>query len=274
MSSPPKKAALKVVVANWLTPPPMSVVNSPSWITPPSTKPFSVVRRPTVSLTENVVPGGMSVPRRMSAIRWMLVTRDSQHLWLVVNDPMTSFTPSPAAHSLALRPPSRPGSAGRRWSGRPAAPSTMLLGGVLGAADLGVLAADRGRDAAGRCRSGRRSGWPCRGPRRRGSSRPARPAWSAAGCRRRSPARTPGGTSAPSTSVDAPPALSVIAPRGHLVGLVGERLRPHSSLTCRLGDGQVDLDLDRLVDVAERLGQCRDHVVDGELLAGCARAPG
>ena len=49
----------------------------PSLMMKPSVKPFSAVRSPTVSLSENVSPGLSTVPLISSAARPMLVLRYS-----------------------------------------------------------------------------------------------------------------------------------------------------------------------------------------------------
>src|SRR5687768_3297253 len=100
MSRPAKKAALKMVVANWEMPPPTSSVNLYSWsMTGAGTKPLAAVRRPTWSLTEKVAPGAMTAPRIRSAMRWMFWTRGSPAAWLVVNVPIGSVIPSLRAAS-------------------------------------------------------------------------------------------------------------------------------------------------------------------------------
>ena len=78
---PAKNDALYIVVANCEMPPPTSSRISPRKMAPSATKPFSMVRLPTKSLTEKVSPGRSTWPRMMSAIRWMLVTRFAQHEW-------------------------------------------------------------------------------------------------------------------------------------------------------------------------------------------------
>ena len=76
-SSPAKNIALNVVVAICETPPPRSSLKIPSLMMKPSVNPFSRVRSPTVSLSENVSPGASTVPSTSSAARPMLVLRYS-----------------------------------------------------------------------------------------------------------------------------------------------------------------------------------------------------
>ncbi len=111
---PAKKAALNMVVANWLIPPPTASSNRPNWMVPAGTNPFSVVRSPTNSLMENVSPGWITTPRTMSAMRWMFSTLLSQQLWLVVNSETISVMPSLAAWVRASST-STSGSASVRW---------------------------------------------------------------------------------------------------------------------------------------------------------------
>ena len=75
ISKPAKKAALKVVVATWLTPPPTASSSSPALICGAGTKPRARVRSPSTSLSEKVPPAGISVRSRIRAARRMLVTR-------------------------------------------------------------------------------------------------------------------------------------------------------------------------------------------------------
>ena len=76
---PAKKAALYSVVATWLIPPPTASSSRPLKICGAETNPFSTVRLPSASLSENVLPGRMIVPSSSSAARWMFVTRGWQH---------------------------------------------------------------------------------------------------------------------------------------------------------------------------------------------------
>ncbi len=74
---PAKNIALNVVVAICETPPPRSSLKMPSLMMKPSVKPFSRVRSPTMSLSENVSPGLRTVPSTSSAARPMLMLRYS-----------------------------------------------------------------------------------------------------------------------------------------------------------------------------------------------------
>ena len=76
---PAKNTALYIVVANCDTPPPTELMNRPSSIIGASTKPRLVSRGPTNLFRLNVSPGMMMAPFTMSAIVWMLCTREAQH---------------------------------------------------------------------------------------------------------------------------------------------------------------------------------------------------
>ncbi len=71
--------ALNVVVAICETPPPRSSLKMPLLMMKPSVKPFSRVRSPTMSLSENVSPGFSTVPSMISAARPMLMLRYSAY---------------------------------------------------------------------------------------------------------------------------------------------------------------------------------------------------
>ena len=240
MSSPPKNAALNSVVANWLTPPPMSVANSPSWMTPPSTKPFSTVRRPTVSLTENVRAGRDE--RAPEDVGDALDVRDPRLAALVVGRERADdlLHAQPGGPLAALGRGLDPGRELHRRLARQQRLAT-ICSAPLGAAHLGVLAADgRGyptreveADAGGvgRCRAPRRRGSPRRGSALHGQAWGCRP--SIARRERRA------GRPRPSTSVEVPPAFSVIGAGGDLRWPGPTSAATGSSLTVGWVDGEL-----------------------------------
>jgi hypothetical protein len=74
---PASQAALKTVVATCETPPPMPSSYFPSMITGAERKPRSSVRGPTKSLKDQVAPGSMRAPSRISMASWRLLMRSA-----------------------------------------------------------------------------------------------------------------------------------------------------------------------------------------------------
>jgi hypothetical protein len=82
--SPASQAALKTVVATCDVPPPTSSANSVPMITGAGRKPRSTVRSPIAALSENVPPGGTSVPsRRVTPSRRFVILSDVPELYVL-----------------------------------------------------------------------------------------------------------------------------------------------------------------------------------------------
>ena len=200
-------------------------------------------------------------------MRWMFVTRDSQHLWLVVNEPMTSFTPSPAAHSRPWAAVSR-----RVGSSTVVSPASSAVVTACGASSVQHTRASSPPTGTGT-------------PPGRSKRTPVGLAGVGTSARMTSDgdvvAQGQGGGALLDRHRETGPEGCAVDLGGGAAGGQGDGTCSHvvgaSGQFCdllvadrRVGHGERHGDLDRLVDVAECPGERGHDVVHGQLLSRCA----